>query len=113
MRAGSIFTELPGKEKAEPAVMQVAVESDLPGEPESGPGHGKELFTSVDGKAIDRMSTLHALYMQIRFGDFDRATEETKSALPRDVAVMWGTLRGISRESLYFRFAAELASQNV
>ena len=113
MRAGSVFTELPGKEKTEPAVIQVTIESDLPENLRAALDTAKELFTSVDGKAIDRMSTLHALYMQIRFGDYDGATEETKSALPRDVAVMWSTLHGVSRESLYFKFAAELASQNV
>lgn len=96
-----------------PSAVQVSTDNDLPENLRAGLDTAKELFTTVDGKAIDRMCTLHALYMQIRFGNCESATEETKSALPRDVVVMWSTLRGISRENLYFKFAAELASQNV
>lgn len=111
MRSGSVFTELPGKPGSVPQIAEP--DSGVPENLCAALNTAKELLTSADGKALDKMSTLHALYMQIRCGDCDSASKAAQSDLSEEVLREWRLLSGVSRETLYFRFAKELASQNV
>ena len=55
---------------------------------------------------------LHALYLQIMYGDAGKASEEVKKKVAKDVVDQWCLLKGMTRERLYVSFASELASRN-
>ena len=55
---------------------------------------------------------LHALYLQIMYGDAEKASEEVEKKVAKDVVDQWSLLKGMTRERLYVSFASELASRN-
>ena len=55
------------------------------------------------------MISLHALYMQILYGDVDLAEEKKRQLVDNKVMEEWKTLKGMKREQLYVKFALELA----
>ena len=55
---------------------------------------------------------LHALYLQIMYGDAEKASEDVKKKVAKDVVDRWSLLKGMTRERLYVSFASELASRN-
>ena len=52
------------------------------------------------------------MYLQIMYGDAEKASEEVKKKVAKDVVDQWSLLKGMTRERLYVSFASELASRN-
>lgn len=61
---------------------------------------------------VSSLVLLHALYLQIMYGDAEKAPEDVKEKVEKDVMERWSLLKGMTRERLYVSFASELASRN-
>ena len=46
------------------------------------------------------------------YGDAEKAPEDVKEKVEKDVMERWSLLKGMTRERLYVSFASELASRN-
>ena len=46
------------------------------------------------------------------YGDAEKASEDAKRNVEKDVMERWSLLKGVTRERLYVSFASELASRN-
>ena len=58
---------------------------------------------------MSALACLHALYMQILYGDAKKAGEKERALMNEEEMKQWEDLRNVSRERLYVKFASELA----
>ena len=59
---------------------------------------------------MSALACLHALYMQILYGDAKKAGEKERAMMNEKEMKQWEDLSSVARERLYVKFASELAA---